>query len=83
MIIIGKIIAISISKIKNKIAIKKNCKEKGVRAEDLGSNPHSKGDIFSRSKIVDLEMIVQIIINLNDTILAIINETINLNITFS
>lgn len=45
----GNINAISTSKIKKIIAIKKNRKEKGRRDELKGSNPHSKGDIFSRS----------------------------------
>lgn len=43
---------ISTSKIKKITAIKKNCKEKGIREEELGSNPHSKGDLFSRSIII-------------------------------
>lgn len=43
--------AISTSKIKKIIVIKKNRKEKGIREEDFGSNPHSKGDLFSRSMI--------------------------------
>lgn len=30
----------------------KNCNEKGIRAEVLGSNPHSKGLFFSRSENV-------------------------------
>lgn len=47
--IIGKIKAISTSKIKKIIVIKKKCKEKGIRAIDLGSNPHSNGDAFSWS----------------------------------
>lgn len=29
------------------IEIIKNCKEKGAREEEIGSNPHSKGIIFS------------------------------------
>lgn len=37
------------SKTKKMTASKKNRKEKGIRAEALGSNPHSKGDNFSRS----------------------------------
>lgn len=45
----GKINAISTSNTKKIIAIKKKCKEKGKRAEHLGSNPHSKGEFFSRS----------------------------------
>jgi hypothetical protein len=32
-------------------AIKKNRREKGSREELLGSKPHSKGDLFSRSTI--------------------------------
>lgn len=43
---------ISTSKIKKIIAIRKNRKEKGKRADPLGSNPHSKGEFFSRSLIV-------------------------------
>jgi uncharacterized protein YeeX (DUF496 family) len=46
---IGKIKAISTSKIKKIIVIKKNRIEKGIRDEFIGSNPHSKGDDFSRS----------------------------------
>jgi len=49
VLIIGNIKAISTSKIRKIIAIKKNRKEKGNRDELKGSNPHSKGDDFSRS----------------------------------
>lgn len=47
--IIGKIKAISTSKIRKIIAIKKNRIEKGKREEFIGSKPHSKGEDFSRS----------------------------------
>ena len=47
--------AISISKTKKITASKKNRREKGNRAELLGSNPHSKGDLFSRSRILRKE----------------------------
>lgn len=47
--IIGKINAISTSKIKKIIVIKKNRIEKGNREEFIGSKPHSKGEVFSRS----------------------------------
>jgi len=47
----GKIKAISTSKIKKMIAIKKNRIEKGSREEFIGLKPHSKGDNFSRSII--------------------------------
>jgi hypothetical protein len=40
---------ISTSKIKKIIVIKKNRKENGSREDLLGSNPHSKGEFFSRS----------------------------------
>lgn len=46
----GRTKAISTSKIKKITANKKNRMEKGRRAEDFGSNPHSKGELFSRSK---------------------------------
>ena len=49
--IIGKIKAISTSKIKKIMAIKKNRIEKGKREEFIGLNPHSNGDNFSRSEI--------------------------------
>lgn len=49
IIIIGRISVISTSKIKKIIVIKKNRKENGSRDDDLGSNPHSNGDLFSRS----------------------------------
>lgn len=54
----GKISAISTSKIKKITVIKKKCKEKGIRAEDFGSNPHSKGEHFSRSEKVFLDKIM-------------------------
>lgn len=47
--IIGNIKAISTSKIKKIMAIRKNRSENGNREELRGSNPHSNGDIFSRS----------------------------------
>lgn len=66
---IGKISAISTSKIRKITAIRKNCKEKGIRADLLGSNPHSNGELFSRSLIDFLDRIVAIVI----TIIGIIN----------
>jgi hypothetical protein len=39
---------ISISKTRKITANRKNRMEKGVRAERKGSNPHSKGESFSR-----------------------------------
>lgn len=37
------------------MAIKKNRKEKGRREDLFGSNPHSKGEHFSRSAMVFFE----------------------------
>ena len=51
----GKSRVISTSKIKKITAIKKNRNENGSRAVPLGSNPHSKGEFFSRSDIVFLD----------------------------
>lgn len=53
---------ISTSKIKKITAIKKNRREKGRRPDPFGSNPHSKGDPFSRSEIVLNEIVDEIII---------------------
>jgi hypothetical protein len=37
-------------------ATKKNRDEKGSRAEFFGSNPHSNGDLFSRSSFIFFEI---------------------------
>lgn len=41
---------ISISKIKKINLIKKNWTLNGMRLLEIGSNPHSNGDVFSRSR---------------------------------
>jgi len=69
--IIGRIRAISTSKIKKIIVIKKNRKENGKRDEDFGSNPHSNGDLFSRSTRVFFERIEARIITINEIIIMI------------
>ena len=48
----GNIKTNSTSKIKKIIAIKKNRIVKGNRALNFGLNPHSKGLIFSKLKII-------------------------------
>jgi hypothetical protein len=58
----GSKIAISTSKIKKIIAIIKNRKEKGIRDVENGENPHSKGEVFSRSRLVFFLKIVAVII---------------------
>jgi hypothetical protein len=61
---IGRSRAISTSKIRKITAIKKNRSENGGRAGFLGSNPHSNGELFSRSSILFLDsIVVSIIIN--------------------
>lgn len=48
----GKRIINSISKIKKTMAIRKKCKEREVRVDIAGINPHSKGLSFSLSCVV-------------------------------
>jgi len=67
---IGKRSAISTSKIIKITAIKKNRDEKGSRAEFFGSNPHSKGDLFSRSSFIFFE------INVVSTMIAADNKMV-------
>lgn len=55
---------ISTSKIKKIIAIRKKCNENERREDLFGSNPHSKGEAFSRSINLFLEIIKEIIIRI-------------------
>jgi hypothetical protein len=48
-------------------AIKKNSDENGSRAEFFGSNPHSNGDLFSRSSFIFFEIGVVRIIMATDS----------------
>jgi len=68
---IGRSKAISTSKIRKITAIKKNRNENGNRAGFLGSNPHSNGDLFSRSSIPLLDSIVASIIMIVDSVMVI------------
>jgi hypothetical protein len=54
-IVIGRSRAISTSKIRKITAIRKNRSKNGRRADLFGSNPHSNGDLFSRSSMVFLD----------------------------
>lgn len=76
IIVIGNNNAISTSKIKKITAIRKNRSENGSRALDLGSNPHSKGDLFSRSSICFFDNIVAIIIIIVDNSIIMMAEYI-------
>jgi hypothetical protein len=49
--VIGSNRAIATSKIRKITEIRKNRREIGSRADLFGSNPHSNGDLFSRSSI--------------------------------
>lgn len=80
--IIGKIKAISTSKIKKINVIKKKWREKGIRVENCGLNPHSNGEDFSRSKCDFLEIKVEIIIIKLDKIVMIIHKVIKLEIIY-
>lgn len=79
----GRSSVISTSKIKKMTAIKKNRREKGSRAEPLGSNPHSKGEFFSRSEIVFLDKSEAIVITKIEMIKIIITAEDKIIIVFS
>ena len=73
---IGISSTISMSKTIKITANRKNRVENGIRAEFIGSNPHSKGEIFSRSvedRINKNEANIRIIIGI---ITEIIDEII-------
>lgn len=68
---------ISTSKIKKITAIKKKCREKGMRALDFGSNPHSNGEFFSRSEWVFLDRVLARIIRMQEiTIISVLDINI-------
>jgi hypothetical protein len=48
-------IAISTSKIRKFMALRKICSENGNGADRFGPNPHSNGDLFSRSLMFFLD----------------------------
>lgn len=70
----GIISAISTSKIKKIIVIKKKWREKGRREEDFWSKPHSKGDSFSRSKLFFFAIIIHRVISKLAIIKTVIKE---------
>lgn len=67
----GSRMAISTSNTRKMIAIRKNCSENGSRADDIGSNPHSNGEDFSRSAIVFFDKVDANVITKEDN--AMIN----------
>ena len=62
----GIIITNSTSKTKKMTAIRKKCLENGIREDSIGSNPHSKGEFFSRSIILFIEITYNKIIKINN-----------------
>lgn len=82
VIIMGRIRAISTSKIKKMIAIKKNRIEKGAREEFKGLNPHSKGDIFSWLRVSFFLNIKANIITIKEIKKMIIEEMNKLRIIY-
>lgn len=63
----GRIRVISISKIKNIMAVKKNCNENVIRALVLGVNPHSNGEFISRFINFFLEISIASIIIITES----------------
>jgi hypothetical protein len=79
---IGSSSAISTSKIMKITAIRKNRDEKGIRAELLGSNPHSNGELFSRSSLFFFEIRVANIITAVDSISVMVAAVMASRITY-
>jgi hypothetical protein len=63
-------------------AIRKNRDENGSRAEFFGSNPHSNGDLFSRSSLIFFEIRVVSTIMADDSKMVIIAVVIIINIIY-
>lgn len=82
IITMGSKRAISTSKIKKITAIKKNRKENGKREDLFGSNPHSKGELFSRSIIDFLERIEAKVMTTEESAMMIQAIIINVKIIY-
>lgn len=83
VIIRGNSRVISTSKIRKITAIRKNWRENGIRADDFGSNPHSNGDLFSRSINVFFEMILASSIMIILIVKIITEITVTMNIIYT
>jgi hypothetical protein len=77
----GRRIVISTSNTRKMIAIIKNRRENGIREVENGENPHSKGDVFSRSSLVFFPKTVAVIIidSANKKMIARSVDTINIS----
>jgi hypothetical protein len=86
----GRRIVISTSKIRKMMAIRKNRRENGIRLDENGSNPHSKGEDFSRldvffflSREAAIMTIIETIrVNSDDMIIGRIIFLIVINLMF-
>jgi hypothetical protein len=76
----GMCIRVIVLKIMKIAAIKKNRDEKGSRAEFFGSNPHSNGDLFSRSSLIFFEINVASTIIADDNRMVIVAVVIIISI---
>jgi len=79
---IGSSSAISTSKIIKITAIRKNRDENGSRTEFFGSNPHSNGDLFSRSSLIFFEIRVVRTIMADDSKMVTTAVVIIINIIY-
>jgi hypothetical protein len=79
---IGSSSAISTSKIMKITAIRKNRDENGSRAEFFGSNPHSNGDLFSRSSLIFFEIRVVNAIMADDSRMVTVAVVTIINIIY-
>lgn len=70
----GKRRTISTSKIRKITAKRKNRREKGKRADPIGSNPHSNGELFSRSTEERLAVAQAILITRTEIMAAVREE---------
>jgi hypothetical protein len=82
-IISGNNKVISTSKIKKMIAMRKKCIEKGNRAVDFGSNPHSKGEFFSRSANDFFEVIFNTTIRARAIVIIIVDSMARIIIIYA
>jgi len=81
--VIGSSKVISTSNTRNTTAIRKNWREKGIRAVAFGSNPHSNGEGFSRSVVVFFDRIEAIIMMTVDSTMHVSVRISTLMIAYS
>lgn len=67
---IGRSRTISISNTRKITAKRKNRSEKGMRADDFGSKPHSNGVAFSRWRLLFIDVMERVSIMMRGNIIA-------------